>query len=78
MPTVLLVEGYRFWFYSNEKNEPPHVHVSKGGATAKVWLQPVRFASSYGFTPPQVWRIRELAFENQTSFAQRWHEHFGR
>ena len=40
MPTVLREEGYRFYFYSHEPNEPPHVHVDKGGSTAKFWLEP--------------------------------------
>ena len=36
MPTVLKHAGYRFYFYSHEPNEPPHVHVDKGGCTAKL------------------------------------------
>ena len=67
-----------FWFYSNEGQEPPHVHVSKGGGEAKFWLLPVEMAYSYGFTPAQLRRIRELAFEHQVSFVERWHEYFGR
>ena len=27
MPTLLQTEGFRFFFYSNERREPPHVHV---------------------------------------------------
>jgi hypothetical protein len=26
MPTVLLLNGFRFFFYSNENNEPVHIH----------------------------------------------------
>nr|WP_242060339.1 DUF4160 domain-containing protein [Aerosakkonema funiforme] len=26
MPTVLRIGAYRFYFYSHEPNEPPHVH----------------------------------------------------
>jgi hypothetical protein len=36
MPTVLRLKGHRFYFYSHEPNEPPHVHVDKGGATLKA------------------------------------------
>src|SRR3989442_1801226 len=32
MPTLLRVEGFRFFFFSNEGQEPPHVHVSKAVA----------------------------------------------
>lgn len=48
MPTVLRVQGFRFHFWSHEPNEPPHVHVDQGGASAKVWLQPVTLASNAG------------------------------
>ena len=40
MPTVLITQGFRFKFYSNENHEPPHVHVIKGTAEAKWWLDP--------------------------------------
>jgi hypothetical protein len=36
MPTLLRVEGFRFFFFSNEGQEPPHVHVSKGDGLAKL------------------------------------------
>jgi len=78
VPTLLVVEGLRFFFYSNEGEEPPHVHFGKGGAAAKLWLRPVGIAYSYGFTPSQLRRIRELTFEHQASFVERWHEYFGR
>ena len=38
MPTVLRWNGYRFYFFSNEGSEPPHIHVDKAGHTAKYWL----------------------------------------
>ncbi len=36
VPTVLRWNGYRFYFFSNEGAEPPHIHIDKGGSTAKV------------------------------------------
>ena len=54
------------------------MHVAKGGAAAKLWLQPVHIVYSYDFTPSQLRRIRELTFEHQASFVERWHDHFGR
>jgi hypothetical protein len=40
VPTLLRIEGFRFFFYSTERQEPPHVHVEKGDGEAKLWLQP--------------------------------------
>jgi hypothetical protein len=48
MPTVLRWDGYRFYFFSNERNEPPHMHVDKGGRSAKFWLLPVGLARNFG------------------------------
>jgi hypothetical protein len=36
MPVVLRIRGFKFYFYANEGDEPPHIHVDKGGATAKL------------------------------------------
>lgn len=39
MPSKLL-DGYRFFFYSNERNEPAHMHAWKGGSEAKFgWVR---------------------------------------
>ena len=65
MPTVLRFEGYRFYFYSHEPNEPPHVHVDKGGATAKFWLERVALARSVGFPPKDISRILKLVRDNR-------------
>lgn len=78
MPTLLRVEGFRYFFYSSERQEPPHVHVEKGAGEAKLWLQPIRFAYSYRLTPAELRRVRELTFEHQADFLERWNEYFGR
>lgn len=46
MPTVLRVAGYRFFFFSNERREPAHIHVERAEAYAKFWLTPVSLAGS--------------------------------
>jgi hypothetical protein len=46
---VLRFEGFRFFFYSLEGHEPPHIHVEHGDNVAKYWLRPVALAESYGF-----------------------------
>jgi len=76
--TLLRIEGFRFFFYSNERDEPPHVHVEKGDGEAKLWLQPVALAYSHGLAPAELRRVRELTFEHQAEFLGRWNEHFSR
>jgi len=51
MPTILEINGYKFKFYSNENDEPPHVHISKADGSSKYWLEPIaEEVYSYGFT----------------------------
>ncbi|MES2615306.1 MAG: DUF4160 domain-containing protein [Bdellovibrionota bacterium] len=40
MPTIFVFLGLRFFFYSNENQEPMHVHVKSGNGEAKFWLYP--------------------------------------
>jgi hypothetical protein len=49
MPTVLRSGPYRFYFYSHEPNEPPHIHVDRDDLSAKFWLSPVQLAGNFGF-----------------------------
>lgn len=77
MPTIAVIEGYRFFFFSNEGNEPPHVHVEKADGYGKLWLEPVALAYSTGFGPPQLRRVREITEDNATFFLEKWHDYFG-
>ena len=75
-PTVLRVERYRFFFFSNEGHEAPHVHVQDAEKLAKVWLDPVHLAGSTGFAPPELTRIRALVVEHQEMLLEAWYEFF--
>ena len=75
MPTVLRILGFRFFFYSLERGEPPHVHVAHGSKAAKYWLDPVELASSDGFRAHELNRVRELVAEHRAEFRRKWDEH---
>lgn len=77
MPTILRIGPYRFFFYSNENNEPVHIHVQRERALAKFWLRPVSLASSTGFPAQELTRLSRLAQENAAMFVEAWHEFFG-
>ncbi|HET8889872.1 MAG TPA: DUF4160 domain-containing protein [Candidatus Angelobacter sp.] len=57
MPTVLRSGPYRFYFYSHEPNEPPHVHVDRDDLSAKFWLDPVALAQNFGFNARGIRRL---------------------
>ena len=76
MPTVLRIGRYRFSFFSNEGNEPPHIHVKAAGNEAKFWLDPVQLAANYGFNTREINEIERLVQDNQEHLLEAWHEHF--
>lgn len=72
-PTVHLEDGFRFSFWANENREPPHVHVRKGDAIAKWWLDPIAEDYSVGFNPSQRSRILHIVQQNHFEMLERWH-----
>ncbi len=77
MPNVLKSGPYRFYFYSHEPNEPPHVHVDRDDLSAKFWLEPVELARNLGFTPHELNRLERLVQEHRNDFLEAWDEHLG-
>lgn len=77
MPTVLLTQGFRFFFFSQEGNEPPHIHVEHGDKVAKFWLNPVELSSSTDFRSHELKKVRMLVIQHRELFVEKWNEHFG-
>ena len=74
MPTILRAHGFRFFFFSEEGNEPPHVHVSKGDGVAKYWLGPVKLAHSDGFKASELRSIADILEKHEAELIRKWHE----
>lgn len=77
MPTILRDGPYRFYFYSHEPNEPPHVHVDRDDMSAKFWMDPVSLARNFGFAARELRRIQSLVEENRSELLEDWHGYFG-
>ena len=77
MPTVFEIYGFCFFFYSNEGNEPMHIHISKDNAAAKYWIEPdISEEYSYGFKVKERKVIRKLIIERRTEIIEKWNEYF--
>ena len=48
MPTLFILLGFRFFFWSND-HEPVHVHISKGDAEAKYNVHDLELVENFGF-----------------------------
>lgn len=81
MPTVLLVRGWRLFFYSNEGSEPIHIHAQKGGAECKMWLLTDTYdtmeAWSHHLTPSLRRELRRIIFEHFDLLVNEWNDYFG-
>ena len=77
MPTIFRIGPFRFYFFSHEPNEPPHVHVDRDAATIKVWLEPVEVARSRGFRAHEIGGIVKMVEDNRERLLEAWHEYFG-
>jgi hypothetical protein len=78
MPTVLRSGPYRFFFYSADGTEHPHIHVARDVAVAKFWLDPPRHDHSLGFRAAELRRIGRIIAEQETALMKAWHEYFSK
>ncbi|RIK43340.1 MAG: DUF4160 domain-containing protein [Chloroflexi bacterium] len=77
MPTLLFSGPYRFFIYSIDCKEPPHVHVERDDCVAKVWLTPIKLQSAGGFKRSEINRILRLVNEHRDELMRGWDEHCG-
>lgn len=66
MPTILKILGWRLFFYSNENNEPIHIHCRKADMECKFWLDCEQFeikeAFAYNMNNRDKREIRKITF----------------
>ena len=76
MPTILLLLGWRLFFYANEGNGPIHVHCTKGDIDCKYWIDVENFdiqeAYGFGLSPKDKKQIRKIIFEHFDHIVEQW------
>jgi Domain of unknown function (DUF4160) len=75
VPKFLSHQGFRYFIYSNEGNEPPHVHVERDGNVAKFWLGPVRLERPDGMREADLQRAKLTIEEHEQEFRDKYAEH---
>ena len=79
MPTVLFIQGFRFYFYSNENDEPMHIHVEKGDGNGKIWLEPnVNIAYMHNFSTKEINQIIKIVGNEIVTLRAKWNEFFSK
>ncbi|MBW4660257.1 MAG: DUF4160 domain-containing protein [Drouetiella hepatica Uher 2000/2452] len=77
MPTILRIGAYRFYFYSHEGSEPPHIHIDRDNNSAKFWLKSIQLARSNGFSPTELMTLTKLVNEHKKTLLEGWYGYFG-
>jgi hypothetical protein len=76
MPTVLRIGPYRFYFWADERQEPPHIHVASAEREAKYWLTPPVLARNEGFRSGELKEIEGLIATHLELLLEAWHGFF--
>ncbi len=76
MPTLLRWKGRRFFFYSADGWEPPHVHVVSDSREAKIWLHDLSVAANIGYSAREIGEIVRKTREQRDAFLRAWNDHF--
>jgi hypothetical protein len=77
MPTILILFGIRFYFYSRE-HEPIHVHIETGDGRAKFELVPqVRLTENKGVKNKDIKLAESIIEENRELIVKEWNERQG-
>ena len=77
MPTLFIIFGFRFMFYSND-HTPIHIHVIKDRCEAKYNVEPVELVFSHGFKRHYLSLIESIVLENKEVIIERWHSYFNK
>jgi hypothetical protein len=76
MPTILMMLGWRFFFYANEGDEPIHIHCRKSDAEAKYWLDVEGFqileSHAWNLSPADKRVVRRIILEHFDYIVSEW------
>ena len=75
MPTVLKINGFRFFFFSDE-HLPMHIHVEKADGYMRVELETMKMTHSYKFSKNDEKKIIALIEEHRQNFIGAWNDYF--
>ncbi|MBQ9512036.1 MAG: DUF4160 domain-containing protein [Lachnospiraceae bacterium] len=83
MPKALLdFIGYSFFFWSNENNEPPHIHVCKGKPrenATKFWIRDDEVVMEHNKSNIPANDLRKIQMYlslNKKDIIYEWYRHF--
>ena len=76
MPTLFIIFGLRFFFYSNE-HLPIHIHVKNADGEAKFEVEYVKLVSNKGLKNKDIALAISIIEENREIIIAKWKEYHG-
>jgi len=77
MPTVLRIEGFRFFFFSDE-HIPKHIHIEKGDGYARIELVTLKVTDSYNLNSKELKKLIKIVEKNYIELQRSWDEYFNK
>ena len=77
MPTVLRIDGFRFFFFSNE-HEPEHIHIEKADMYARIELETLQVTDNYNVNSKDLKKMIEIIKNNEDKLKGAWNEYFAK
>ncbi|MFA5263837.1 MAG: DUF4160 domain-containing protein [Opitutaceae bacterium] len=78
MPTVIFLFGWRFFFYSDEGNEPLHIHCEKAEKEAKFWLdertRAITVSFAHNFSSRDMKEVKNIIGQYFEEIIKSWKE----
>jgi len=79
MPTILLIKGWRLFFYSNENNEPIHIHCRKANSECKFWIEKNNYnlslAYSFNCNQRDLRDLKKIIYNNFDYIVTEWYNY---
>jgi hypothetical protein len=75
IPKVLKIDGFRFFFFSNE-HTPEHIHIKKGNMYARIEIETLEVTDSYNCNSKEIKKMISIVKKNQKILQGKWNEYF--
>ncbi|MGA2541913.1 MAG: DUF4160 domain-containing protein [Verrucomicrobiota bacterium] len=74
VPQKVLIR-FQLYFYAQDGNEPPHIHVAKAGR-CQILVVTGRLSVNHGFRPHDLRKVARIIEENEPFIMEKWNEFF--
>ena len=75
MPTIFKIDGYRFFFFSDE-HTPEHIHIEKADSYARIEIKNLKVTDSYNLNSKELKKLLKLVSANKTKLQGAWDDYF--